>query len=399
MRLTPSGIDRIKPRSTRFDVPDNAVRGLVLAIFPSGTKSWSVRLMRNRRFIRYSIGKWPTVNIVTARKAASDVLRRYAIGEQPQKDKLEKRRREVLGLDRAETFATVWQQYLDRHVDRHTQPRTAKEYKRFGKKHFLPTLRRRNITDITPKECKAIFDRLRKRAPVSANRSFAALRAFFVWVEAELIAANPMKTLTKPTAKEGDGRTRVLDNEELKHLWAACVAVDHPFPFGHIVRGLMLTGCRLSEISALKSDWVNQVTNTIVIPKTKNHRAHTLPIVPALNTILNDCPTGGDYVFTTNKRPPSGFSRAKKRIDLKMAELMGDAFEQFAPYTWHDIRRSVASGLLKLGFNPVEIDAVLNHKSGTISGLRATYMQFDAAEITKRALTSWADHLKQIIGG
>ena len=103
----------------------------------------------------------------------------------------------------------------------------------------------------------------------------------------------------------------------------------------------------------------------------------------------------GDFVFsTTGITPVSGFSKVKRRIDARMQELLGEAFQ---PWRIHDLRRTAASGMAALGFQPHVIERVLNHVSGAQGGLVGVYQRHEYREERKRAITAWGAHVMGIV--
>ena len=103
----------------------------------------------------------------------------------------------------------------------------------------------------------------------------------------------------------------------------------------------------------------------------KRQRARSAVAAPALD-LLAALPrfAGCDFVFTTGRRPIGALSARKRKLDARIAELNGGV--PIAPYTWHDLRRSAASGMAALGIAPHVIESILNHRSGVISGMRAS---------------------------
>jgi integrase len=93
---------------------------------------------------------------------------------------------------------------------------------------------------------------------------------------------------------------------------------------------------------------------------------------------------------TTGTRPISGYSKAKAAIDRRMPAV--------EPWTFHDLRRTAATGMARLNIAPHVVDRVLNHVSGTIRGVAAIYNRFDYAEERKAALEAWSRHIEGFIG-
>jgi hypothetical protein len=65
-------------------------------------------------------------------------------------------------------------------------------------------------------------------------------------------------------------------------------------------------------------------------------------------------------------------------------------------WSWHDLRRTAASGMGALGIAPHIIEAILNHRSGTIRGVARTYDRHTYIPEKLHALTTWAAHLDRL---
>ena len=397
MRLTPTSIKALESGATRFDVADDKITGLAIAVFPSGVRSWTLRYTVKGNVYRLTLGRWPAITIERAHRLATKALQEVAAGRNPQKEKIEQRHRRALGLDRETTVRSVWETYRDKHVDKELRPGNAKEVKRVFDKLLLPKLGKRDMREIEPREIKAVLDGIARHAPVTANRAHSMISAMWNWAISELIIPdkNPVAGLKKPTPGE-KARSRVLPDIELKLLWRAASTVA--WPWGDFTRVLVLTGCRRTEIGAMRWDWFTKDEITIPASATKNGQEHVIPLTAGISEIFDAIPVRGPYVFRAGKKPPTAYRWGKQLIDDALATVAAEAFETIEPWTFHDIRRSVASGMFKLGVDPAIIDAALNHKSGTVSGLRAVYVHVDRVSATRTALTRWGEHIAGIIG-
>ena len=120
----------------------------------------------------------------------------------------------------------------------------------------------------------------------------------------------------------------------------------------------------------------------------KNHSAHDVPLPPEAITILMSLPRLGDYVFTSDGTTPvSGFSKIKTKLD----SLLGES--AIPHWTFHDLRRSCATGMADLGIAPHIVEAILNHVSGAKSGVAGIYNRSKYDEERRRALAVWATHV------
>jgi integrase len=184
-------------------------------------------------------------------------------------------------------------------------------------------------------------------------------------------------------ASDETPRDRVLADSELATIWCAASESD----YGRIVRLLILTGCRRDEIGALRWSEVDLDAAVIALPgsRTKNGKPHIVPLSEKGVMTLRAVPVreGRDLVFGSGKGGYSGYSRSKEALDaiVKLA----------TPWTIHDLRRTVRTGLGKLGVQPHIAEAVINHLPAQ---LVRTY-DVNAYEAEKRAaLDQWAAHIR-----
>ena len=182
-------------------------------------------------------------------------------------------------------------------------------------------------------------------------------------------------------------RERALDDAELAKVWAAAATLG--YPFGLATQLLILTGARLTEIGSLRWAEINNGDNIIRLEgaRTKSGKPHTIPLAPAALTILDVAPRiGSEFVFTIfGRKPATGWTQAKRELDA--AAGVND-------WRLHDLRRTMATGLQRLGFSLQVIEAVLGHTSGSRAGIVGVYQRhgFDAEK--RAALEAWALHVK-----
>ena len=250
-------------------------------------------------------------------------------------------------------------------------------------------------------------------APIVANRTLAVFRRLCNWaVERGIIDTSPCDKIKAPAAEES--RDRVLTDDEVRLAWGAFERVG--WPFGQIAQLLLLTGARRDEVASARWNEIdlNASTWTIAKERSKNGIAHEIPLSEAATNILRSLPRIGDkrdaLIFsTTGRTPVSGFSRAKEAVDTEiLVALKERAVESgltpedvLAPERWtlHDLRRTAASGMAGLGIAPHVVEAVLNHRSGTIKGVAAVYNRYTYAAEKRQALDAWARRLGVIAAG
>jgi integrase len=219
--------------------------------------------------------------------------------------------------------------------------------------------------------------------PVTRNRVRSSLSAFFAFAIREgLTDINPVSGTGK--ADERTGRDRVLSEAELAQVLAALNAD----PFSEIVRVLVLTGQRRSEIGSLRWAEVDFDRGLIVLPpdRSKNHRQHELPISAQVRAVLERQPRNGEFVFG---REFTSWARAKSALDQRLNLIES--------WTLHDIRRSTATHMAELGVLPHIIEAILNHVSGHKSGVAGIYNRARYSDEMRSALQRWGDYVEKLI--
>tara|TARA_R110002051_G_scaffold189149_3_gene258517 strand:- start:1161 stop:2063 length:903 start_codon:yes stop_codon:yes gene_type:complete len=254
----------------------------------------------------------------------------------------------------------------------------------------LPSITRGDVT----RELDLIVDR---GAPTVANRTLAALRKMLNWsVSRDYLPTNPCAGIRAPVAEKP--RDRILTDDEVRAFWNACDQLGSPF--GPLFQILLLTGQRREEVAAMTWSEIEGDVWTIPRERAKNDKAHAVPLSSAASSILSGIEsiagTQG-YVFTTTGTSPvSGFSRAKKKkLDgLMLESLLEEAAAQdkeakLLPWRTHDLRRTVASGMARLGINLPVIERVLNHVSGSFGGIVSVHQKHEFQDEKRLALETW----------
>jgi integrase len=380
-KLTAKTVETIKPATTRQEIPDALLPGLYLVVQPSGARSWAVRYRHNGTPRKHTLGSYPTIDLKTARELGTKVLRTAAEGRDPAGEKQ---------VQQANSVAEVVSQFLAKHGQRNYRPKTLKEAERLLRLNVISRWGNRPIASITRKEVDGMLDALVDDTPVLANRVHSITRKLFGWaVEKEVIPASPLAGLKAPA--EEKSRERILTDQELRAVWQAADQVGPPY--GALVKLLILTGQRRGEIAGLTWDEVDLEKRLVTLPaaRTKNSCTHEVPLSPAAAALIEGLPRRSErYVFSLGGGPINGFGKDKTRID-KACGVEG--------WTLHDLRRTAASGMARLGVNLPVIEKILNHVSGSFAGVAGIYQRHDFAGEKRAALEKWADHVAALVTG
>jgi integrase len=235
-----------------------------------------------------------------------------------------------------------------------------------------------------------------------ANRVLSAVRKLFNWcLSRDVIQISPC-TLISPPAPERS-RDRILDDVELRRVWNAAEAEG--WPFGPLVKLLVLTGQRLSEVGGMRWDEINKDQRLWTLPaeRVKNGIRHEVPLSETAMAIIDTLPhikTTKNFVFTTRRDAAvSGFSRAKDSLDAAIAAALPEGDRQLDDWVFHDLRRTMASGMARLGIQIPVIEKILNHTSGTFRGIVGVYQRHSYSEEKRKALEVWASFVQSIVTG
>jgi integrase len=408
--LTDKAIDRAKPAAPgkRYVLWDTYPKSLGLCVTGTGHKSFIVQRRVGGRMVKLTLGDYPVLSLAQARDLANAALANIDEGVDPRPKKGAPIKASAV---RPDSFSAAVETYLDT-VIATKRPKYQSEVTRYLRKTYEPVWGARPLDTITRADVKAVLAGIAKTGKlITANRARSAAYQFFEWaITEEKVDANPVVKVTRPL-KEEPGRDRVLSDAELREVWLAAEKLG--WPFGPLVRGLILTGQRRNEVGGMQWTEVNREERDWKIPaaRVKNGFTHIVPISEAFEQILDAVPRFGEgeddgdnqLVFTTNGTTAvSGFSRAKHRLDelirherraaLERAGGNPDKAKALPPWTFHDLRRSCTTGMQRLGIAPHVIEAVINHKS-SLSGVRRIYQRHEYLDERRRALEAWGKHV------
>jgi integrase len=380
--LTVTACARIRPpRTGQADHFDRGYPGLALRVSYGGAKAWVFFYRLHGKLRRMSLGRFPGMTLDEARDAWRSARLAVDKGESPAH----------IRPTTADSFAAVAEEWLQRDQ---AQNRSAREVRRVLEHDVLPAWGDRLIAAITRRDVNELIDAVVDRgAAVMARRLHSHLHRLFRWsVGRGILETNPMADLPKPGSAAK--RDRVLTNAELATVWKA--ADRTAWPFGPAVRLLILTAARRDEIGSLR--WSELHGDEIRIPaeRSKSGEPRVIPLSAAAVELIGAMPRRGDHVFSTNGSGLGGWSKAKRALDAAAVELNGGPV---AGWRLHDIRRTVATGLQRLGVGLQVIESVLGHVGGSRAGIVGVYQRHQFAREKRAALAAWALEVDRIAKG
>ena len=377
MKLTQASIARLptdKPDAVYYD---DDLQGFGIRIRAGGSRNYVVRYRQGGLERRHTVGSVSVLSIEEARKKARKVLVAVDEGRDPTAEKATKRASASL------LFSSVAADYLEAKQST-IKPRTLVESTRYLNRDWKP-LHGLPLGTVSRAMVSSHLREIAKKGGPTANRARSVLSAMYAWAIGEgLCETNPVDGTNKPDERRS--RDRVLSDPELAAIWNAATDND----FGRIVKLLMLTAQRRNEMGELRWSEIDMTAATITLPaeRTKNGRAHTVPLSADALDILRSIPHRNerDLVFG-GAGGFAGWSAAKVRLD----EKLGSAVK---PWTLHDLRRTGATRMADSGVQPHIIEAVLNHISGHKGGVAGVYNRSMYEPEKRAALDTLASYIR-----
>ena len=280
--------------------------------------------------------------------------------------------------------------FITQHANRKLRVRSAAEIERLLKNEIVPPWRGRRLSQITRGDIHELLDGIIERGnPVKANRALSVLRTMSTWaVERSIIEVNPCAGVKPPTVEIARDRGSLSDNE-LAAVWRAADGLAQPY--GAFIKLLILTGQRRTEVAAMEWREIDLDAKLWTLPKAraKNNREHIIPLSDPAVAIIRALPRIADsnFVFTfCGRRSICAYENIKDRLDALLPPM--------APWVFHELRRTFASGCARLGIAVHVVEAALNHRSGTIKGVAAVYNRYSYDAEKRAAMDMWARHVE-----
>jgi integrase len=384
IKLTKSAIDSLPTRATDVVYWDTGCPGFGVKVTPKGRKVFLVLYRTGgtgSKLRKYTIGPYGRVTLHQARIAAQKVFSAKLEGRDPAREKREARIREV-----TDRVADVLEIYITQHV---AANRSAAEISRLLRREVGQTWGNKSVHEIKKRDVVELVSAVEGRGvPAAANKTLKSIKTFLSWcVGRAILDKSPADGVPLPAREEP--RDRILSDIELATVIR--VARTMTVPYGDIIEFLALTGQRREEVTQATWDEFDFYQQIWTLPKmrTKNGKSHVVHLSAGAIAVLKRRKKRGAHVFTINgAKPFSRFSAAKRKLDA-LCGVTG--------WRLHDLRRTCVSGMARLGVAPHVADKVLNHQSGTISGVAAVYQRHDFLTERKEALERWSAHVVKII--
>jgi integrase len=407
--ITKRAVDTFATTGATSFLWDQEVKGFGLKVTPSGGRTYVYQYRvggREAKVRRYTIGAHGHWTPDGARKEARRLAQLVDQGVDPAA---------ALKVKRRESVDLAFPAYAERFINEYLKVEWKGGHELAAgilRRDAIPVLKGKSLKEITRADISGLMDRMSGK-PAARRNAFAALRRMFKWaVNRGDLDVSPLRDMDPPAAPPS--RDRVLTDQELALILRA--AAELGYPFGPLVRLLVLTGQRREEVAGLNWSELDREKALWTLPahRAKNGVVHDVPLSPPAVVLLDEVarqnrpqnssaawPIKGLVFSTTGRTRVSGFSAAKRRLDkltLRLTSTSGASEPaSVAPWRIHDLRRSLATGLQRLGVRFEVTEAVLNHVSGSRSGVAGVYQRHHWSTEKRAALDAWGEHVVALV--
>jgi len=384
IKSTKSSIDAVPTPSSDLVYWDSGCAGFGLKVTSKGRKVFIVLYRTGgagSKLRKYTIGPYGRVTLHQARIAAQKVFAARLEGRDPAAEKREAKRRIL--VDQVKDLLDA---YIAQHVSKN---RSVYEISRLLRREVGTPWTAKSIHEITKRDVVEVISAINQRgSPNTANKTLKVIKTFMRWcVGRAILDRSPAEDVPFPAKTVA--RDRVLSDQELAQVILSARQLEGPY--GGIMEVLALTGQRRQEVAGMMWSELDLPKRVWTLPKsrTKNAKEHIVHLSEQSISVLRRAVVRGPFVLSTlGSKPFQRYSHAKLQLD----ELSG-----VTGWRLHDLRRTCVSGMAALGVAPHVADKILNHQSGTISGVAAVYQRHEFLTERKNALECWGAHVANIV--
>ncbi len=383
MALTDTAIRALKPREKAYQVADGA--GLVVEVMPGGAKVWRLRYRLVGRPEKLTIGHYPAVSILKARRAREDARIAVAEGRSPAREAQTSKREQREAAQSGENVAEFARYWLAEVADKAN--RDPRNIRRYVENDIIPAVGAKRLADVTPADVLALCDRIKKRG---ADQSALAVRNLLKRIYAFAIARqrvtfNPAAAIEARYIATAKSRDRALSREEVGKLLRAVYASGMRRAHKLALHLLLLTMVRKADLIGARWEHVDTESGVWQIPETKTGKPHVVYLSRQARDLfaeLRDLACGSPFVLPSRSNLQQPISHSTLNVAIRALGL------EIADFVLHDFRRTASTHLHEAGFVSDVVEKALAH---TISGVRGVYNRAEYAEQRRTMLQQWSD--------
>jgi integrase len=397
-KITKRAVDAL---TVGASLTDTEVKGFIARRLPSGAVTYGFRYRSGGKQRWAALGLHGSITPDQARALAKKRAGEVADNRDPVAE------RKATRAEEENTVDAVLDEFIERYVKKQ-ELRSAETIENTFKRLVRPRIGTKPIYHLKRKDIVDLLDAVEDASgPVMADRTLAYVRKAFNWQAArdDNFVSPIVKGMarTKPAERK---RTRILDDQEIRDVWAAldCLTLgeDAPECYPGFIRMLLLSGQRRENVARAHRDeikspgWIipdQRVRDGIKKGGMKSKLDHLVPITSAMQRLVGN---RAGFLFSSDDggTPFSGFSKAKRALDRKITELRKqDGRKQMPHWTLHDLRRTARSIMSRYS-TPDIAERVIGH---VIPGVRGVYDLYQYRDEKLAALEKLAAHIERIL--
>jgi integrase len=383
-------------KGKQVDYLDSEVKGFGVRVSAT-TKRYFVRSLIGRRRVRVMLNSASLVSAEEARSEAKIKLGLMESGIDPNEEKRAKQREEEARL-LDPTIKDLVQEYIEKYAK--VKKKTWAEDRRCLEKDIIPRWGRKKAKDIRRRDVKLLLQGIVDRgSPIQANNTLEKIRKMFNFaIDEEIIEFTPCYMVKMPSTRKH--KDRVLSEDEITTFWDGLDMATMSDEIKRALKLILVTGQRPGEVIGMHSSEIDGQWWTIPVERAKNGKANrvyltelALELIGTKQGFIFETPTGGKSIGV------NAVSCAVRRNFIRPDDEQSEhSINKTIMQAWtpHDLRRTAATEISKLGFADEIIDAVLNHRK---RGVIAIYNRNKYDSEKRLALEAWARKLHGIIIG
>ncbi len=371
-------------------ISDRSVPGFMARKLESGLITFSLKYSapKSGRQRWVTLGNNREITPLEARKRATRARARVETGIDPQRERDIER-----AVSRSAKVNEMLDEFLVKYVEAR-QLRTAKYINWCFRKYVRPCLGNMAVRELRRGDIVKMLDNISENhGPVISDRVLAHFRKACTWyaIRDEQFIVPIVRGMARSSPR-ARARRRILYDNEIRALWNLTADAVH-LEFNTIVRMLLLTAQRRSEVANMRWSDVQNNIWTIPFENSKNGEPHIVHLSEnAVELVGALSPKTGPYIFGKDGlRGYGGFSKSKARLEGELEAVMD---VRCPSWTLHDLRRTACSLMARGGVRAEVSERVLNH---AVPGIRHVYDRYDYAEEKKAALETLSVELSKIV--